>query len=85
MNLIACPATKFESNAFEFNLADYAERVREIGEYKKKSLPGVSPDLGSWLPDEGDAFTKASDVLENMGLTDDYYGANNLIMRPMKK
>lgn len=83
--LIACPATKFESNVFEFDLADYAERVKEIGEYKKKSLPGVNPDLGSWLPDEGEAFSKSSDILENMGLIDDYYRSDEFIDEAYKK
>lgn len=85
VDLLSCPATKFESNAFEFDLADYADRVKEIGEYRKKSLPGVNPDLGSWLPDEGDAFTKASDILDNMGLTDDYYRTDNFICEAYEK
>lgn len=83
--LAACPAAKFDTPVFDFDLSYYADRVKEIGEFVKKSLPYINPDLGGWLPDEGEALTNTQSILDLMGLTDDYFKTNDFIKEAHNK
>lgn len=83
--LAACPAAKFDAPIFDFDLTYYADRVKEIGEFVKKSLPYINPDLGGWLPEEGEAQANTQNILEVLGLTDDYYKTNEFIQEAHNK
>lgn len=50
------PKETFTSEAFEFNLGNYSDRVISIGEFVHKSLPYLKLTEGSWLPEEGTTF-----------------------------
>lgn len=47
------PKEIFSSDAFEFDLSNYSDRVISIGDFVRKSLPYLNATEGSWLPEEG--------------------------------
>ena len=61
------PGSVFFSPVFDFNLADYSDRVIEIGEYKYKTEANAQSGI-DWLPPEGTAFT-SSDEGKNLEIT----------------
>lgn len=52
---------------FDFNLADYSDRVIEIGEYKYKTESNGKSGI-DWLPPEGTAFNSGNEV-KNLEIT----------------
>ena len=52
----------FTSDAFEFDLSNYSDRVISIGDFVRKSLPYLNATEGSWLPEEGAALFSARET-----------------------
>ena len=56
------PKEIFSSDAFEFDLSNYSDRVISIGDFVRKSLPYLNATEGSWLPEEGAALFSARET-----------------------
>lgn len=66
-DFLKSPGSVFFSPVFDFNLADYSDRVIEIGEYKYKTESNGKSGI-DWLPPEGTAFNSGNEV-KNLEIT----------------